>query len=380
MNELHTLIRDEIVRLGSMRFDRFMELALYHPTHGYYRRERERPRTGRQGDFFTSVSVGPLFGRLLGRQFLEMWERLGKPEAFRIIEQGAEDAQLACDILSWWRDAAPDFFAAMRYVVIEEAATAQGRQEKRLEAQGLTGKADWLRSVGALAEKNPVGVFFSNELADAFPVRRVICRNGTWRELQVTLGEGEAFAWTERPIEDRELAGEIAALPLPVVEGYTTEIHLQARDWMEEVARAMKRGYVLTVDYGFPASAYYAPFRANGTLTAYREHRRMEEVLAEPGGCDLTAHVDFTGLVRAGERNGLRPLGLLDQQHFLMGVAENELSGAEDTSAGIADQLRAWHTLTHPQYLGGRFQVLLQAKEAPGAVSGLRHARPGGLD
>jgi SAM-dependent MidA family methyltransferase len=106
----------------------------------------------------------------------------------------------------------------------------------------------------------------------------------------------------------------------------------------------------------------------------------VDDILAEPGSCDLTAHVDFTALARAGEKAGLATLGFLDQQHFLTGIAHDELEGRAGPKAGVAENLRAWQTLTHPDYLGARFQVLLQAKNAPGSLAGLRYARPGGLD
>ena len=168
-------------------------------------------------------------------------------------------------------------------------------------------------------------------------------------------------------------------LSLPATEDYTTEINLRARQWMEETGSALERGYFLTIDYGFPASAYYAPHRVSGTLTAYQQHQRTEDVLSEPGSRDITAHVDFTALARAGEKAGLTTLGFLDQNHFLMGIAHDELSGVAGPATGPAENLRAWQTLIHPDFLGGRFQVLLQAKDAADQLAGLRYARPGDL-
>jgi SAM-dependent MidA family methyltransferase len=378
---MHTpgeIIRAEILRDGSISFERFMELALYHPQHGYYRRERESPRTGRTGDCFTSVSVGPLFGRLLARQFLEMWERMEKPNPFWIVEQGTEDARLAGDILAWCRDEAPDLFAALRYGLVEGSALQQARQRETLAAIGMEERSTWFCNPVDLAAAETVGVFFSNELADALPVHRVVRRSGEWREYHITLDDREQFSWCEREIQNATLAE--AVKELPAHDGYTTEINLRARDCLEDAGRALKRGYLLTIDYGFPASVYYAPFRVGGMLTAYREHRRAEDVLADPGAQDITAHVDFTALARAGEKAGLGILGFLDQQRFLTGIAHDELESGAGPKAGVADNLRAWQTLTHPDYLGTRFQVLLQAKNAPGSLAGLRYARPGGLD
>ncbi len=379
MAALEDLIRDEIGRKGSIPFERFMKLALYHPSLGYYRREREKPRTGRKGDFFTSVSSGPLFGRLLARQFLEMWEKMDRPAPFWIVEQGAEDGRLAGDILAWCRDEAPDFFAALNYGIFEIGSPGRGAQEMVLAAAGLEKKTVWIGDLDDwVSRRIPVGAFFSNELVDAFPVHRVVRRDGAWREFHVALDEQKRFTWCEREIEDAALAE--AVRELPALDGYATEINLQARRWMEWLARTWIFGYVVTIDYGFPASIYYAPFRREGTLSGYREHRRVEDMLAEPGSCDLTAHVDFTTLARLGETAGLETMGFLDQQRFLTGIAHDELEGRAGLRAGVAENLRAWQTLTHPDYLGTRFQVLVQAKLAPASLAGLRYARPGGLD
>jgi len=373
MTTLEEIIRAEIRAAGPMRFDRFMELALYHPGSGYYAKLGGPSPIGRSGDFFTSVSVGPLFGSLLGRQFFQMWQLLGKPNPFWIVEQGAHDGQLACDILEWCRAQSPeepDFFDAIRYGIVQSSGAASIHQKCGPEA-ALVSRMTWFENLAALAAEKPVGVFFSNELVDAFPVRSVTHRSGQWLEQHVEI-KAETLRWTDRPIGDAELAGAIEALALPSIEGYATEINLRARRWIAEVGRAMHRGYVLTIDYGYPASLYYAPHRSGGTLTAFVKHHSIDDVLAEPGMRDITAHVDFTALAQAGEKAGLTTLGLLDQQRFLMGVAHDELSGAGGPLVKIQENLGAWNTLTHPEHLGADFFALLQAKDAPANLDGLR--------
>jgi SAM-dependent MidA family methyltransferase len=378
MTALEEIIRAEIRTAGPMRFDRFMEMALYHPGFGYYAKLGGPSPIGRSGDFFTSVSVGPLFGSLLARQFFQMWQVLGNPNPFWIIEQGAHDGQLACDILEWCRAETPDFFDAIRYAIVQSSGAASIHQKCGPEP-ALLSRMTWFENLAALASAQPAGVFFSNELVDAFPVRSITYRSGKWLEQHLAI-DAEALRWIDRPIADAELMAAIDALPLPAVEGYTTEINLRARGWIGEVGRALHRGYVLTIDYGYPASLYYAPFRSHGTLTAFVKHHGIDDVLAEPGMRDITAHVDFTALAQAGEKAGLTTLGFLDQQRFLMGVAHEELSGAGGPRLKIQENLGGWNTLTHPDHQGANFFALLQAKNAPANLDGLRFARPGGLE
>ena len=362
-----------------MRFDRFMELALYHPDNGYYAQTREQPQTGREGDFFTSVSVGPLFGRLLGRQFFQMWQLLEKPGEFWVIEQGAHDGRLACDILEWCRVEVPPFFKTIRYAIIEPSKTSREAQKKSVEKAKVAGSITWFDALASLKEC-PLGIFLSNELVDSFPVRVITHHSGKWQEKRVTVNEEGAFAWTIQPLEGDDLTQAIHELPLLASEGYTTEVNLRAREWMREVASVMKRGYVVTIDYGFSASIYYAPFRAQGTLTGYKNHQHVKDILAEPGQCDITAHVDFSALARSGKQAGWKTLGFIDQQRFLMGVARTEFSGAIGPQVHIGDNQRAWNTLTHPEFLGTRFQVLLQAKDVPEKLDGLQFVRNIELD
>lgn len=378
MTKLEEIIRAEIGTAGPMRFDRFMELALYHPSLGYYTKADGVSPIGKDGDFYTSVSAGPLFGRLLARQFFQMWELLGKPNPFWIVEQGAHDGQLACDILEWCRAETPEFMGSIRYGIVQASGELRIKQKCAPE-EGILGYITWFENLEALAQEQPVGVFFSNELVDAFPVRTIVCRSGKWLEQRVTTDGAHTFDWIEVPINDEELARGVNALGLPPMEGYATEINFHALIWIEAVAHAMKRGYVLTIDYGYPAAVYYAPYRTAGTLTAYVKHHAVDDVLAEPGMRDLTAHVDFTALAQAGEKAGLSTLGFIDQQRFLMGVAHDELSETKGPKVKIKESLTAWNTLTHPDHLGATFFALVQAKNAPATLDGLRFARPGGL-
>jgi SAM-dependent MidA family methyltransferase len=304
---------------------------------------------------------------------MQMAKLLGSPAPFWIIEQGAHDAQLAVDILSWLREAAPELFAAVRYAIVDPGTEARERQRENLAKTGLAEKVTRWSSLASLAMEKPVGVFLSNELVDALPVRVVKFTGGQWRERVVTMDASGAFTWADAEIIDESLCHALHRANPPAAEGYTTEIPLRAMEWMRDVAGVLQRGYVLTIDYGYTAAEYFAPERSGGTLTAYRHHQRSGDVLQHVGGQDMTAHVNFTALIDSGKNAGLAPLGLVDQARFLTGIAHDTMAGAMPDLLGIAQQTRAWNMLTHPNHFGARFRVPVQGRDGPGGLDGLRY-------
>lgn len=359
---LTALIGQEITAFGPMPFRRFMEMALYHPQHGYYR--SGRARVGKKGDFFTNVSVGPLYGRLLARQFAQMWRRMGEPRDFTLVEQGAHGGELASDVLAGLRELAPECFAAATCRIVEPSPALVVEQQERLSPWGA--KVQWSDAIPRFE-----GVHFSNELPDAFPVHLVRWTGSVWRELAVVL-ENEKFAFVETPIVSAGLAAACGQIPLPLPPGYTTEVNLAARAWIAEIAAQLVRGYVLCVDYGYERADFYALERASGTLSAYAQHRREPDPLARPGEVDLTAHVEWTSLIEAAQGAGLLLAGFTDQHHFMVGL------GAEHfAEAANLHETRAFQTLMHPQFMGVAFKVLALAKDAPLApkLSGFQYAR-----
>jgi SAM-dependent MidA family methyltransferase len=353
---------------GGIKFRDFMEMALYHPQHGYY--GAGRAALGRAGDYFTNVSVGNVFGELLGGQFREMWERLGKPAGFTIVEQGANDGTLAKDILSWCRESAPDFFEAVKYKIVEALEVLRGRQRERLGAFGE--KVGWRGTLEGLPRYK--GVHFSNELVDAFPVHVLRFRAGEWRELYVTepMHRPGELSWREEPVRNAALLE--ALVDAPRIEGYTTEVNLEARRWAKSVAARIDQGWVLVIDYGYPRERYFAPERHAGTLECYAGHTKGLDPLAKPGYCDLTAHVEFTSLAKAFLAAGMTVAGFTDQHHFLTGL----VSRAFAERAPSTEQARGLRTLLHPEMLGRAFQVLAMGRGAPeGGLAGFRYARDG---
>lgn len=355
---LTRLIRQTIRQTGSVTFAWFMEQALYHPEHGYY--SSGRCAIGRRGDYFTNVSVGPLFGRLLAAQFAEMWESLGCPDDFAVVEQGAHHGDFARDVLEAVRERAPEFFAALRYRIIEPFPILQERQMEAL--QGFSEKITWKKS---LAELEPFcGVHFSNELLDAMPVN-LISRtdaNGHWLERYVE-GSGDKFAFVTRPITDENLREHLGKIPRHVIRPYETEVNLAALDWIEHVSRKLTRGYVLAVDYGYSRDKFYAPERAAGTLQCYAGHRTIASPLCQIGHVDISAHVDWTSVVERAEKCSLTLTGFTDQYHFITGVISRLLQ-SEFAGESEPRTRRALQTLLHPEFLGTAFQFLALAKNS----------------
>lgn len=361
-------IHDTIRSRGPISFAWFMEQALYHPAHGYY--SSGRCAIGRAGDYFTSVSVGPLFGELLAAQFAEMWESLGQPANFTIVEQGAHHGEFAGDVLSAAARIAPEFFSVLRYQIIEPFAVLRKRQAKTLS--NVQSKLEWQNS---LDDSRPfVGVHFSNELLDAMPVHLLVSTGDGWGEKFVTV-ENNEFIFVEQPITDPAVLAETQRLPSRPA-GYETALNLEARDWICALAGKLIRGYVLTVDYGHAREDFYGPERTKGTLQCRREHRHLDSPFQEIGRADLTAHVDWTSVAQRAEECGLRIEGFTDQHHFLTGLITGGFrnQGSENMEP---QSRRGLQTLLHPELLGASFQFLVLSKNAETRtpLDGFRFAR-----
>jgi SAM-dependent MidA family methyltransferase len=379
MNPLSEIIRREVAQSGILPFARFMELALYCPKHGYYEAKKDNP--GRRGDFYTSVGVGELFGQLLAFQFAEWLETLNpQPSTLNLVEAGAHDGQLARDILTWLQLNRPELFDRVEYRVIEPSPCRQEWQKKTLEQ--YSSHVRWFTNFHSIATNNSQsairnpqlnGVVFSNELLDAMPVHRFgwDAQNKKWFEWGVTV-DGEKFVWarisdTLAP-QSGERAGArgafenlppelLAALP----DGYTIETCPAAEDWWREAAGILERGKLMTIDYGLTADELILPSRPRGTLRAYFRHHAGDDLLANVGEQDLTAHVNFSAIQAAGESVGLKTESLQTQSQFLtriLGKASKDNSLGEWTPA----QARQFQTLTHPEHLGRAFRVLIQSR------------------
>jgi SAM-dependent MidA family methyltransferase len=357
VSDVADLIRAEIRRHGAIPFARFMELALYAPGAGYYERPGHAP--GRDGDFFTSVGVGPLFGRLLAWRFARWLPAEGPVQ---VVEAGAHDGRLAGDVLDALARHEPALRERLMYVIIEPSPARRGWQQAALAAHA--GRVRWAADPAELGPGGVRGVVFANELLDAFPVRRLgwDAAAGAWREWGVAEAEGR-FAWRlGGPAGDAPPPpAEVAAL-LP--DGFVREWSPAAEAWWARAAGALGEGRLLTFDYGADEAELLLPGREAGTLRAYRRHRRVDDVLARPGAQDLTAHVDFTRVRAAGEAAGLATEEYAAQGRVLTAVLAGLLREGGGWAADLTREARALQTLTHPGQLGAAFRVLVQRRDA----------------
>jgi SAM-dependent MidA family methyltransferase len=397
------IIAKEIAERGAISFAEFMRLALYCPVYGYY--EREEDSIGRDGDYYTSVSVGPLFGELLAFRFAAWLGAQAQPQipaspgagpgtAVQIVEAGAHGGQLARDVLTWLGQRRPELFERLGYWIIEPSERRRRWQQQTLREHAA--KVRWAKSlseVAVAAPSCPTGsapvtpqspgvlqrIIFANELLDAFPVHRLgwDAKHQTWFEWGVGLHEG-GFVWTRLSnaprFEDDALAAalnpQLAAL-LP--DGFSVEVCPAAMEWWRAAASVLGPGKLLTIDYGLTAEQILAPERTNGTLRAYHRHQVNNDVLANPGAQDITAHVNFSALQAAGESVGLQTEAFLTQAQFLTHIAAEAWKAPDSFGDWTPKRTRQFQTLTHPEFLGRPFRVLVQGPaQAAGGSSSYR--------
>jgi SAM-dependent MidA family methyltransferase len=360
--ELIAAISSEIIKNGPIPFVRFMELALYHPQFGYYMRQpdsADHERIGWSGDFYTSADVHPILGHAIAAQARQMDKLLGFPTPFTIVEMGAGKGILARDCLAAIHDQQENFASRVRYVLIERSPAMRELQRRNLALWlSKPGLVTWAEGLDGLAPQSVTGLFFSNELIDAFPVHRVQVEDGRTEELYVDYRDGR-FVNCVKPLSTVALAQYLEQLNPTWPEGYRTEVNLLAMDWMEQVARRMDRGFVLTIDYGHTAQDLYGPERKDGTFLCYYQQQASDDPFMCVGEQDMTAHVDFSSLAAAGETQGLKVTGFTNQMSFLMGLGVEEMVGKLEPESPA---FRAAIHLLKPNGMGSTFKVLVQHK------------------
>ena len=358
--ELIAAISSEITQNGPIPFVRFMELALYHPQYGYYMRQpdgAQAERIGWAGDFYTSSDVHPILGRAIAAQARQMDELLSHPTPFTIIEMGAGKGLLARDCLAAIHAKQDDFSSRVRYVLIERSPAMQALQRQNLAPWlNQPGLVTWVEGLDALGSQSVTGLFFSNELVDAFPVHRIQMIGGQAQELFVDYRDGR-FEECLKPLSTPALGHYLQRLNQTWPEGYKTELNLLALEWMEQVAQRIDRGFVLTIDYGHTAQDLYGPERKNGTFLCYYQQLTGDVPYERIGQQDMTAHVDFTGLATVGAAAGLNVTGFTNQMSFLMGLGVEEMIGQLDPES---PEFGAAIHLLKPDGMGRTFKILVQ--------------------
>lgn len=396
------IIRDRILASPDRRipFVEFMELALYHPQQGYYATNRDQ--AGIQTDFFTSPHLSRDFGELLAVQFVDCWEKLDRPNPFTLVEMGAGQGLLVQDIVRYLHRHHFDCFEALQYIIVEKSAGLIASQQERLQPLiDRWGKLYW-RSWVEIPSESIVGCCFSNELVDAFPVHwiEVVAdddqigeqehqserMSDRFREVYVMLNSVSeknnqddsddlvTVEWVEVLAEPSSSAlleyfneFQIDLGSDRYLKPYRTEVNLAAGDWLRTVADRLQRGYLLTIDYGYPAHRYYSPTRNQGTLQCYYQHQHHSDPYQAIGRQDITAHVNFTALEQWGEQCGLQTVGFTQQGLFLMALGLGDRLTAlsqpdpDLTVQTILQRRETLHALIDPNGLGN-FGVLIQSK------------------
>jgi SAM-dependent MidA family methyltransferase len=356
-------IEDVIRERGPLTVAAFMGLALYDPRFGYYARAPQR--SGRAGDFFTSVDVGSLFGELLAVQVVECFERL-EPSAsstrsasLDLVDAGAGNGRLSADILRAVHRRDPALYDRVRLHLIDASAEA-----RRAQPQTLGELSDRLVTSSDSLPSSFEGVLIANELLDALPTHQVVMREDGLREIYVSRSStvDRRLSTVEGPPSTPALETYLARAGVVLEAGWRAEINLSAVQWVHDAARRLRRGFIVIIDYGHEARDLYSVTHATGTLTTFSRHTsagpeiETPRWLERPGEQDLTAHVDFTSVRAAAEEEGLLTLGFMDQTYFLLGLID-------DTAPLTLQQRLALKTLTMPGGLGSTHKVLILGKD-----------------
>ena len=376
MNLLRQKIEQEIRERGPIPFSRYMELCLYDHDLGYYSRNAQQ--FGKAGDFYTSSDVHAVFGRLLARQFDEMWRALGSPRQIELLELGPGRGLFAQDVLDWSEKKFPDFFRALRYILVESSPALRERIKETLGRHLDSGKAE-LGAPDALSKAPSHDIptlVFANEFFDALPLEIL----GTRGSLRIDTRDGRfTETWAQPSAEELEFLDRYSVHPEP---DERIEAPLAAQRFMEQMAANIQHGFLVAIDYGYTREEQLAG-RHRGTMKALRAHSISPNPYEAPGEQDITADVNFTALAAAANKHGMQTQKLITQSQFLMGIGEaNQFADAFEECrlpqerAKVALQLK--HLVT-PAGMGESFQVLIASKgveqKKVAALAGLSFAR-----
>ncbi len=351
---LSEIIIRRIKEEGPISFHDFMEMALYHPDGGYYTSVIES--IGPSGDFYTGSNVTALYGEMIARQLEEMWGHTGG-EKFTVVEYGAGTGRLCRDILGHLK-CNEKLYSGLEYCIIEKSPLMRAREMAHLRE-----KVRWYETIADIPDIT--GCVISNELLDNFAVHQVVMKDEL---MEVYVDHTEGFSEVLRPAPD-ELKSYFGEMGVQLPRDYRTEVNMEAIEWIGSIAGALKKGYVLTIDYGFHSDEMYKEYRCDGTLVCYNKHRVNYEPYQEIGRQDITSHVNFSSLYHWGAKSGLDCIGYTNQALFLqsLGIKEQLVKNLVDSARDLYTGYRqnAFIVQKLLMEMGNRFKVLIQQKGLP---------------
>ena len=360
---LSEIIIHKIREEGPVSFHDFMEMALYYPEKGYYTSEQNK--IGKTGDFYTSSNLTPAFGAMIARQIEEMWDLSGRKD-FTIVEYGAGTGVLCHDILNYLQNN-NELYEQLNYCIIEKSPVMREKQKVHLHQ-----KVSWFDSIRDIPEIT--GCILSNELLDNFAVHQVVMQDEL---MEVFVDYKHNFVELLKPAK-KALTDYLSELNVVLPKGFRTEINLEAIEWIKEIAASLKKGYVITIDYGYPSQELYSERRSSGTLVCYNKHTINDNPYNNIGEQDITSHVNFSALSHFGFTYGLEHCGLTSQAGFLLALGFKEYLRKvldEELGQDIMSMVKKESFLTHTLLMdmGLKFKVLIQQKGIPKKkLSGLK--------
>lgn len=352
-NLVGPVIKKLIDKKGPITFAEFMRMALYEPGVGYY---STRSPVGQAGDYFTSPTAHPVFGFLLSLQIRRMWHSIGRPSKFFVIEMGSGNDLLAKDILSYIQFENDAFKEALNYITIDRTVFHSNNLSEMNIQKVLSDR---------IPLSNIEGCFISNELIDSFPVHRFKIQNGTLKEIFVSLDHNRDFIEiVENPSTEKILDRISNVMPV-LPENFVGEVNLNINCWIKDVARALKRGFVVTIDYGHLSNELYSSIRSSGTIQTYYKHVNGFSPYENIGEQDITAHVDFSQLISDGDYYGLNSIMLATQSEYLKKIGFMKIYNAlRNTHMNLVEKqanMMGMLELIRPEGLGS-FKILIQEK------------------
>lgn len=353
MNMLEQKVIKKISEEGPITFEQFMEAALYDPEFGYYM--SKETKIGREGDFYTSSHLHPVFGVMLGRQIEEMWELMGRPEDFNIVEVGSGAGYICKDMLEYMKER--EFFDSLNYIIVELNPAMREKQRGLLSE--FSHEVQWFSSLNQV--KDIRGCVFSNELLDAFPVH-IVQMDEVLKEIYVNV-EGNGLGEELGPLSTNDIIEYLEGFSIELEKGYRTEVNLRIKEWLNSINNSLIEGFIITIDYGYSAQDYYSEDRNRGTLMCYHRHQFNENPYKNIGEQDITAHLNFSSVMKCGEEIGIKTIGFCSQGAFLVSLRiDEEIKRLDLSSKDYLFELARIKGLILPQGMGESHKVIVQYK------------------